>query len=199
MFAMKKKSRLVVIVLLLAGVMLIGYGSWQIVHSKTAQAKALDIAKSKTLSGAGQEKVIPTKVFPKEIKEGDIFGLLQIPKIKAELPLIEGTGDEELEQGVGHFLGTAFPAQNDQIVLSGHRDTVFQNLGDLVVGDQIMIVMHNGTFTYEVKSTDIVDADDRTVIRTTAPNEVLTLTTCYPFHFVGNAPERYIVYAEPVF
>ncbi|WP_019156983.1 class D sortase [Robertmurraya massiliosenegalensis] len=196
MFTLKRKSSLVVIVLLIAGALLIAYGSWQVIHSKTAQAKALDIAKSKTQFGL--EKVAPTQEFPEVIEEGEVFGILQIPQLEAELPIIEGTGDKELEQGVGHFIGTALPGLGDQIVLSGHRDTVFQHLGDLVIGDQIIFEMHNGTFTYEVKSTDIVDADDRTVIRTTAPNEVLTLTTCYPFHFVGNAPERYIVYAEPV-
>ena len=83
------------------------------------------------------------------------------------------------------------------MVLSGHRDTVFQDLGDLEIGDELIVHMSYGTFTYIIQETEIVDADDRTVIRPTAPDEVLTVTTCYPFGYIGPAPDRYIIYATP--
>lgn len=197
MFMLKEKSNLVVIILLIVGAIFLFYGSWQIVHTKAAQENALDVAKSKIKNEQGD----PIKEVERDyqFEKGEAIGVLQIPRIKAELPIIEGTEEEELQQGVGHFIGSSYPAQNDQIVLSGHRDTVFENLGELVAGDQIIVEMPDGKYTYEITDTEIVDADDRTVIRSTAPNEVLTLTTCYPFNFIGNAPERYIVYAEPVF
>ncbi|MBP1947108.1 class D sortase [Virgibacillus litoralis] len=197
----KKKVSIIVIVSILStlgGIFLL-YGSWLMVDSKISQDKAHEIAKSKVVSSSAQ--VITKKATPKsyQFEKGEIFGVLHIPSIKAELPIIEGTGEEELKQGVGHFIGSSYPMQNNQIVLSGHRNTVFQNLGDLVIGDYIVVEMLDGEYKYEIKYTEIVDADDRTVIRSTAPNEILTLTTCYPFSYIGNAPKRYIVYAEPVF
>lgn len=129
---------------------------------------------------------------------GDTIGLLYIPKLDRDLPIIEGTNPEELERGVGHYLGTALPGQKDQIVLSGHRDTVFRNFDQLAIGDTFVLKLPYGTFEYEIFDTEIVSADDTTVIRSTAPDEILTVTTCYPFYFIGNAPDRFIFYAKPV-
>ncbi|MFD2443732.1 class D sortase [Bacillus sp. CGMCC 1.16607] len=129
------------------------------------------------------------------IKNEEVLGLLRLPTIKEELPIVKGVTEDALEKGVGHYDGTALPNQNDQIVLSGHRDTVFRRLGELKVGDELIVDMTYGSYSYIIDETFIVDADDRTVIRPTAPLEKLTLTTCYPFHFVGNAPQRYIINA----
>lgn len=200
MFSKGKKSNINAILILftLGGIFLL-YGSWEIIVSQVSQAKALEFAKSKVI--AESEHVITKKEVPHSyhFKKGEVIGVLHIPKIKAELPIIEGTGEQELKRGVGHYIDSSFPMQNNQIVLSGHRDTVFQKLGMLVIGDQIVVEMPEGKYKYEIKNTEIVDADDPTVIRSTAPEEILTLTTCYPFNFIGNAPKRYIVYAEPVF
>ena len=127
----------------------------------------------------------------------DVIGTLEIPKLKATLPIIEGTDEEMLKKGVGHYRSSAFPLDDEQILLSGHRDTVFRNFGKLAVGDRFIVNLPYGTFEYEIKSTDIVDKDDTTVIRSMG-TEVLVVTTCYPFRYVGNAPERYILYAYPV-
>src|SRR5690606_3224100 len=110
---------------------------------------------------------------------------------------VEGVDEEELEKGVGHYKGTAFPSQDGQIVLSGHRDTVFRRLGELQIGDELVVQMPYGEFTYVIEDTDIVDADDRTVINPNIDEELLTVTTCYPFTYVGSAPDRYIIYAKP--
>jgi sortase A len=131
-----------------------------------------------------------------DLKKGDSIGILYIPRLDREIPIIEGTHEDELAKGVGHFSSTALPGQNDQILLSGHRDTVFRQFGELEHGDEIHVKMKNGTFVYTIYETDIVDANDRTVIRSTAPDEILTLSTCYPFSFVGSAPDRYIIYAK---
>ncbi|MBO1912069.1 class D sortase, partial [Microvirga sp. 3-52] len=120
-----------------------------------------------------------------DLIEGDSIGILYIPRLDREIPIIEGTHEDELAKGVGHFSSTALPGQNDQILLSGHRDTVFRQFGELEHGDEIHVKMKNGTFVYTIFDTDIVDADDRTVIRSTAPDEILTLSTCYPFSYIG--------------
>lgn len=145
-------------------------------------------------------KSVPTPLMVREQfkpSNHDVIGLLEIPKIEAELPIIEGTDEEMLEQGVGHYSATVFPSDGEQILLSGHRDTVFRKFGDLAIGDRFIVKMPYGTYEYEIKHTKIVDKNDTSVIRSMG-REVLVVSTCYPFHFVGAAPDRYVVYAYPV-
>ena len=128
-------------------------------------------------------------------KVGDVIGKITIPALKTILPIIEGTGDGELKRGVGHFIGSVLPGENDNSVLAGHRDSVFSQLGKLTLGDLVVIRTRAGEFTYQVIKFRIVQADDRTVIVPT-PTAILTLSTCYPFRFIGNAPKRFIVSAK---
>lgn len=129
---------------------------------------------------------------------GEEIGILLIPAIDATLPIVEGISDNELKRGVGHYDGTAFPSEPGQIVLSGHRDTVFRRMEELEIGTELIVKMPYGDFTYIMEKTEIVSADDLTVIRPhDYDEEVLTITTCYPFRYLGNAPDRYIVYAKP--
>ncbi|PAE24710.1 class D sortase [Bacillus sp. 7894-2] len=129
-------------------------------------------------------------------EQGEAIGILKIPRLEAEIPIIEGTDEDELEKGVGHYSTTVFPGQPDQILLSGHRDTVFRRLGELEIGDILQVIMPYGEYRYEITETEIVDADNTTVINSTAPQEILTVSTCYPFSYVGNAPYRYILSAK---
>ena len=135
----------------------------------------------------------PKAVLPKP-KVGDVIGTLSIPKIKKTINIIEGTGSKELKLGVGHYVGSVLPGVSDNSVLAGHRDSVFRNLGELKIGDLMTVRTSYGTFVYEVHKIRIVDANDRTVIVPTQ-DAVLTLSTCYPFRFIGNAPKRYVVQA----
>lgn len=136
--------------------------------------------------------VISYRPYP---KAGDVIGKITLPALKTTLPIIEGTGDKELKRGVGHFIGSVLPGETDNSVLAGHRDSVFSQLGKLVLGDLVVIRTQAGEFTYQVTKFRIVQADDRTVIVPT-PSAILTLSTCYPFRFIGNAPKRYIVSAK---
>lgn len=135
--------------------------------------------------------------YPSDPKIGDLMGELIIPKLGASLPIIHGTDEDELEQGVGHFAGSVLPGQDDNSVLSGHRDTVFRELGKVGKGDEFIVNTADGTFTYRVRQVRIVDEDDRTVI-VPKPRATLTVSTCYPFDFAGYAPERYILVADLV-
>ncbi|MCB2293385.1 class D sortase [Clostridium algoriphilum] len=127
--------------------------------------------------------------------DGDNIGSLTIPALKQKLPIIQGTGDNDLKKGIGHFSQSVLPGEKDNCVLSGHRDTVFSKIGNLKIGDKLIVKTSAGTFTYEVNGTRIVHQDDKTVIVPTA-SAILTLTTCYPFNFIGDAPDRYIVSAS---
>jgi len=193
---MKKLSLLFIII----GLLIIGYSVFQIVQGNMKQKVALSEAKNITQldkNMSTSDKLKPTFDDFNPLK-GDTVGILEIDKIEAELPIVEGTDEDELAKGVGHLKDTVYPTQNDQILLSGHRDTVFMRMGELEIGDTMTVKMPYGDFTYEIYETFIVDADDTTVIRSTAPDEVLTVTTCYPFSYLGNAPDRYIINAKPV-
>ena len=127
---------------------------------------------------------------------GETAGLLVIPRLNAELAIVEGTEPEELEKGVGHYRGSYYPDEGGQIVLSGHRDTVFRGLGQLELGDTLEVQMAYGNYVYKIIDTKIVSADDRSIITLQDKEEELILTTCYPFSYIGDAPDRYIIYAE---
>ncbi|MGD6962568.1 class D sortase [Fictibacillus phosphorivorans] len=128
-------------------------------------------------------------------KKGENIGNLLIPKLNATLPIFHGTDEEELERGVGHFEKSVLPGEQDNAVLSGHRDTVFRKLGEVGKGDTLIVKTSAGTFTYKIRNVRIVDKDDRTVI-VPKPRATLTVSTCYPFNFIGASPERYILVAD---
>jgi sortase A len=108
--------------------------------------------------------------------------------------IFQGTDSRALSKGVGHYLHSVMPGVADNSVLAGHRDTVFSHLDRVKVGDFIIIGTEEGTYIYQVHRLRIVDKNDRTVIVPTK-QATLTLSTCYPFRFIGNAPKRYIVQA----
>ncbi|HHY74885.1 MAG TPA: class D sortase [Bacillus bacterium] len=187
--------------IIFAGIVLIWISCFQYYKTIEAQKNSLKEA-YKILDIDNQTaKEKPTMKNEKEQfnpHQGDTVGILEIPKLGAELPIVEGTADDDLEKGVGHYQGTAYPTQKDQIVLSGHRDTVFRRMGELKIGDILIIKLAYGSFAYKIDSTKIVKANDQTIIKSTAPEEELILTTCYPFTYVGSAPNRYILTAKPV-
>lgn len=135
----------------------------------------------------------------KEYARGQKIGWLLIPSLDMKYPMYWGTDDETLTQGVGYHPGkfTTPPDGKRHTVLSGHRDTVFRELGNLKEGDKMYVQFENVQYEYEINKTWVTDAEDRTVI--VAKNDpTLTLTTCYPFTFIGAAPDRYIIEAPLV-
>lgn len=189
---MKSKFPLFII---LIGLIVLGIGVWQIIDTKMQTNASLETAKKLVKANASSpEKAQTFSETPPDF--GDAVGILDIPKIKAELAIIEGTDPDDLEKGVGHYKGSFFPGDHGQIVLSGHRDTVFRRLGELKIGDSLNMQMPYGNYTYEITHTKIVKADDTSIITLQNQEEELILTTCYPFRYVGNAPDRYIIYAK---
>jgi sortase A len=129
-----------------------------------------------------------------KVAKGDFIGTLAIPRINKVISIYEGTEESQLKKGAGHYIKSVLPGAMDNSVIAGHRDSVFSKFGSLKVGDPITVTTTYGKFVYIIDSFRIVKADDRTVI---VPTEeaTLTLSTCYPFRFVGNAPKRFIVTA----
>ncbi|SES16116.1 class D sortase [Salipaludibacillus aurantiacus] len=182
------------------------------VSGMTAKREAVLEEKIDTANSQGSMKTASSSSAPKEKKDnmkvtepghvvyaerpgaGEEFAYLTIPKLNATFPVYHGTDDKTLEKGVGHYPGSVLPGENDNSVLSGHRDTVFRELGKVGEKDLLIVTTSAGEFTYKVKRVRIVDADDRTVI-VPRPRATLTVTTCYPFNFIGAAPERYVLEA----
>lgn len=180
-----------------AGLVLLGYSGYQLYTSWAAENARMGEASS-IISEEVIDTFDPKSIDYSKFKTGETIGILYIPKLDRELPIVEGTDEKELAQGVGHYAGTGFPGENKQILLSGHRETVFRQFGELENGDEFHIKMEHGTFIYEMKDHVIVSADDTTVIDPNRKDEVLTVSTCYPFSYIGDAPNRFVLYAYPV-
>jgi sortase A len=123
------------------------------------------------------------------------LGVLQIPKIHLAVPLLDGTDDLTLNHAVGRIRGTARPGEQGNIGIAGHRDGFFRGLKEVRLGDAIDLRTDHETATYVVDEIHIVTPDNVSVLNP-RPVDSLTLVTCYPFHFIGKAPQRYIVMAS---
>lgn len=192
------------------GFLVLGIGciGWALMNIRTqSRGPATSEVKQFTLAGdatvsPGPENASGTPgpkkaAYLRNPATGATIGSLSIPVLNQELPVIQGTGTDELKRGVGHITGSALPGEKDNCVLSGHRDTVFAELGKLKKGDRVIVRTSTGTYTYEIKGIRIVGKNDRTVVVHT-DHAVLTLSTCYPFQYVGSAPDRYVLTASLV-
>jgi sortase A len=123
------------------------------------------------------------------------LGVLRVPKLNLVAPVFEGTDDLTLNRGVGRIAGTARVGESGNVGVAGHRDGFFRPLKDIRVGDSIELLIENKTIGYVVRSIEIVSPQDTQVLKASDEPQ-LTLVTCYPFYFIGNAPQRYIVHAS---
>ena len=122
------------------------------------------------------------------------LAVLRIPKARLRVAVLPGTNDFILNRGVGHIEDTAVPGAAGNAGIAGHRDGFFRALKDIAHGDAIELETLEGLQLYRVEQTWIVKPEDVWVLDET-PVQALTLVTCYPFYFVGSAPERFIVRA----
>ncbi len=130
-------------------------------------------------------------------RNGEPIGRLEIPGVGISAIVAAGTDSLTLRRGVGHIDGTALPGEAGNVGLAGHRDTVFRGLRKLRPADRILLVTAGGTFEYSVESLRMV-APERTDVLDPSSEPTLTLVTCYPFDYVGPAPQRFIVRAREV-
>ncbi len=126
---------------------------------------------------------------------GTPLAVLSIPKMGLDVPVFEGTDVLTLNRGAGRILGTARPGEQGNIGIAAHRDGFFRSLKDIQVGDRIELAALHRRFIYTVDNVMIVKPSDVWVLQS-RPQPSLTLVTCYPFYFVGDAPQRYIVQAS---
>jgi sortase A len=128
---------------------------------------------------------------------GGVIGRIDIPRLRLSVMIAEGTSDATLRRAAGHIAGMTLPGHTGNIGIAGHRDTFFRPLQNIKYGDEITITTLSGEFKYRVVSTKIVKPSDVSVLASSGV-EAVTLITCYPFYFVGSAPDRFVVRAERV-
>lgn len=131
------------------------------------------------------------------VAAGGVIGRIVIPRLSLSVIVAEGVDTATLQRAVGHIPGTALPGQPGNIGISGHRDTFFRPLRNIQQQDVITLTTLLGEYHYRVVSIKVTGPSDVAVLDP-SNNEILTLVTCYPFYFVGSAPDRFIVRAERV-
>ena len=127
--------------------------------------------------------------------DGEGIGRIEIPAIGIDVVLVEGTDTDSLQNGPGHYPGTALPGEGRTIGIAGHRTTYgapFRHIDSIDVGDEILVEMPYATFTYEVEGTDIVEPDDVEIVDDVG-HERVVLTACHPLY---SAAQRYAAFAE---
>jgi len=122
------------------------------------------------------------------------LGIFTIEKLNLQVPIYNGTDEFYLNRGLGRIKGMAKMDEAGNLGISGHRDGFFRVLKDIEVGDDIEIQTTQGVESYAVTSVTIIPKSDTSILEPTS-EKTLTIVTCYPFYFVGHAPERYIVKA----
>lgn len=147
-------------------------------------------------SGTSEPRGIrPGLEKPLQVKYGEPFSKLEIPRLHASWYVVEGADARSLRKGPGHLHGSAMPGQRGNCVIAGHRDLHFRALKNVEPGDKVVMQTAQGIFVYHVTGTRIVSPKQIEVLQPTTDPE-LHLITCYPFYFLGHAPKRFVVTAE---
>jgi sortase A len=200
------------IVLLAAGTLLVGYAAVEYIggrlysHAALAKFHAVSAtqqeAGGRTLKSAiSLDKSLWSEIRIREYEASmaaqidDPVAVLRVQKIHLEVPVFDGTDDVILNRGVGRIVGTARVGQTGNVGIAGHRDGFFRGLKDVKLGDTMELETATGIENYVIDSIKVVAPNDVSALRNES-TPALTLVTCYPFYFVGSAPQRYIVHAS---
>lgn len=206
---LRRGLRLAEALLVLAGALCLGVYALSCAraeHTQAVQSERFDAALRAHLEAQLHREApnradwSPVRVAKYEAALGrpvQALGRLEIPAADISVMLLEGTDDTTLDRAVGRIEGTARPGEPGNLGIAGHRDGWFRGLRHLERGNTIVLTTLEGTAHYEVTSIEIVSPARVDVLAATS-EPTLTLVTCYPFYYVGDAPKRYIVQARQV-
>jgi sortase A len=169
----------------------IGIGCLGTFAYETVEARRFQAQRSAEFARAAVSRA------PVTVRAGGLLGMLDVPRLQLTTPVIEGDDDLTLKRAVGHLPDTPLPWEDGNSALAGHRDGLFRPLKDIEVGDEIRFRTSRDEYRYRVTATSIVRPSDVSVLED-GEHRSLTLITCYPFFYVGNAPKRFIVHASRV-
>ncbi len=171
---------------LASGILAMGYAGFVFADSHAYQA--LETKKFKQ-AGLLSE--------PHILVEGEVIGEIQVPRLGLKAIVVQGDSPANLRRAVGHLSKSALPGEWGNVALAGHRDTFFRTLRDIRLGDEIKFKTRERSFEYLVESIEVVAPTDIRVLESSTGHD-LTLLTCFPFHYVGPAPNRFVVRAREV-
>jgi sortase A len=179
--------RILEVVLFLVGLAATG---WYTTARIAANREQASLSRELTrLAGDGGSSPIDTRATQ------SLLWRIEVPRIKLSAVAREGVDTRTLRGAVGHIPGTALPGERGNAGFAAHRDTFFRPLKGVRNGDEVIVTTARGVYRYSVTGTRIVEPDDVTVLDSTN-DTALTLVTCYPFDYVGSAPQRFIVRAS---
>ena len=176
--------------LLVLGIVLLGYVAWVAVDARlfqTSESAAFDRA-LQTGRSWRQPPLGPPAIH-------SVLGRLEIPRLHLSVMVLEGDDPRSLRLGAGHIAGTALPGETGNVAIAGHREPFFRPLRHIAKNDSIVVSTLSGAFRYRVESTEVVGPDNTAVLARTR-NPVLTLVTCFPFSYIGPAPNRFVIRAR---
>ena len=192
-----RARRRIEVFLLLAGLIGVGIWGWSYVRMAVFQSwgnLVLDHRINSRSASVSPPRTAPQAQAP-PVRNGALIGRLAIPRLNVRAVVREGAGEDTLDVALGHIPGTALPGQPGNIGVAGHRDTLFRGLRKIEKNDVIEFQTPAGRYNYIVESTEIVKPQDVGVLKAGQYSEI-TLVTCYPFYYVGAAPDRFIVKAR---
>jgi sortase A len=169
---------------LAVGLLALGYAGYVVVDAHAYQAYEQSKFEAASLSQA-----------PRLLVEGGVIGEIQVARLHLKAIVVQGDSHTLLRRAVGHIPETALPGTQGNVVLAGHRDTFFRPLRNIRLGDAITLKTPDGAFQYLVESTEVVPATDMEVLGASS-GRILTLITCFPFDYIGPAPNRFVVRAR---
>lgn len=165
-------------------------GSSGLTDLNTLDPSASQPAEETAAEGAGGRLVVPLYY------NGETVGTIRIPSVDIDVTVYQGDEEDKLRLGAGHCSTSLFPGQDGNIVVAAHRTSYFRNFEYLKVGDTVEFETTYGKFTYQVREINIL-SEFYSIVEDT-DNEQLTMYTCYPFVYVGNAPQRCVVLCDLV-
>jgi sortase A len=183
-----KKRAFIANLLLLAGIAGVGAWGWSILRCAVVQRR-----ENRVFDERAHGTMPPDRVAPGP-QHGATIGRLTISRLHLRAIVLEGADDDTLAVALGHVPGTALPGQAGNVAIAGHRDTLFRCLRNISPNDLIVLQTPHGSYSYRVENTAIVKPQDVAVLASDSRSQI-TLITCYPFHYVGSAPDRFIVRA----
>jgi len=194
-----KLRKTIAILLMLAGLIGIGIWAWSLLRVSLFQNRAnREFEKQKQQQQQSRTRPPAAPHYaPPLPPPGTVIGRLVIPRLHLRAVVREGTDKQILAESLGHVIGTGYPGTPGNVAIAGHRDTLFRCLRNIAKDDIIQFQTIYGDYTYTVDSTSIVTPRDVKVLDP-GPQPEITLVTCYPFYYVGSAPDRFIVHARLV-
>jgi sortase A len=176
---------------LLGGVLLLGIGISAIALSEIRRAEALEqVPDMQAWSNGAKARYLAAR----EADPAAPLGILHIPSVRLDAPVYADDSSLNLDRGAAIIAGMAYPHELGHIGIAGHRDGYFRSLRELKLGDRIRLDTLYGPKEFVVDDLRVVEPDDLSLLAETR-DQRLTIVTCYPFHFVGKAPQRYLVRA----